>query len=411
MTLEVKEKIEALGKGFEEFKTAHKKEVEELKANGKVSSDTAAQVEKLNDQVTKLSEGLEAAKAAMNRGRQSKSEEDADAEKEFRAKYREEYLGWARKGEDKTFRPSAEIRELAKKSNSVIIDQDGGFFVTPEMSSEIVKKVYDTSEMRALASVMTTGTDSVEMIEDLDLINRGWVGEKSARPNTDTAKLKKIMIPIHEIYAAPLVTQKLLDDAGFNVEAWLNEKFAQAFSLDENTAFVSGNGVEKPKGILSYDEGTGFNQIQRVESATQNSFNGDDVIELQYALKSAYERNGTFALNRQTEKVLRKLKATDGSYLWQPGLNGGAGNTILGRPIVHFEDLFAFDSVTAGNNASKEVIIFGDFRAGYQIVDRMGIRVLRDPYTHKPYVEFYATKRVGGGVKNFEALKVLKIKA
>lgn len=411
MDIEIKNKIEALGKGFEDFKAAHKTEIEEVKKNGVANSATTEKVNTLNETVQKLSEGLEAAKAAMNRSRQDDVNEAKGAKEEYAKKHSEEMNKFLRKGSDKEFRASNELMELAKKSNSVIIDEDGGFLVSPEMSSEVVKKIFETSPMRDLASVATIGSDAMEMLEDLDEVESGWVAEKQARPNTNSAKLKMIKIPVHELYAAPLVTQKLLDDAGFNIESWLSEKFAAKFSRDENTAFVNGNGVGKPQGILSYVAGTAFNQIERVQSATLNTMVGDDLIDLMYQLKDGYVPNSTFAMNRLTEKVIRKLKSTTGEYLWQPGLNGGAAATVLGRPLVHFADLAGYDSTTITNNNAKEMVIFGDFKQGYQIVDRFGIRVLRDPYTHKPFVEFYATKRVGGGVKNFEALKVLQIKA
>lgn len=411
MTPEIKSQIEALGKGFEDFKAAHKAEIEELKKNGVASSATVAKVELLNENVQKISEGLEAAKTAMNRSRQTKADEDADTLHEFKGKYKEEMNKFLRKSNDKHFNASQELQDLAKKSNSVIIDEDGGFLVSPEMSSEVVKQIYESSPMRELSSVATISSDAFEILEDLDQVASGWVAEKQARPNTESAKLKMVKIPVHELYAAPLVTQKLLDDAGFNVESWLSGKFAEKFGRDEATAFVNGNGEGKPRGILGYASGNSFNEVERVTTAAQHVLAADDMIELMYALKTGYDTNATFAMNRNTEKVLRKLKATTGEYIWQPGLNGAASNMILGKRIAHFNDLFAFDSVTAAANANTEQVIYGDFKQGYQIVDRFGIRVLRDPYTHKPFVEFYATKRVGGGVKNFEALKVLKIKA
>lgn len=406
MTPEIKSKLEEFGKSFEEFKTAHAKELAEIKANGQASAETAKLVNDINERVQKNSEALEAAKAAMNRSRQAK--EDEDNFNENAEAYKKDFVKFLRKGDNVSL---DSMKKAYKDAFSVNVDEDGGFLVTPNQSSEIIKKIYETSPMREICSVQTISSDSLEILEDLEELEGGWVGETEDRGDTENAKLKQVKIFAHEIYAKPKATQKFLDDAAINVEAWLNEKLAAKFGRIENTAFVSGDGSKKPKGILAYASGDGFDMIQRVESATQNVIAGDDLIELLYSLKSDYLQGSLFALNRNTEKVLRKLKGSDGHYIWQPGLNGPSSNTILGYGIKHFADLFAYDSATAANNGGKEQIIFGNFKAGYQIVDRIGIRVLRDPYSSKPFVEFYSTKRVGGGVKNFEALKVLKVKA
>jgi HK97 family phage major capsid protein len=410
MTPEIKEKIEAVGKSFEDFKAAHKKELEEIKASGKALNDTVALVEKMNERVSKAEGELEAAKAAMNRSRQSN---DEDGDKKEAQKYVGEMNKFLRKGDDVSLEScqKAYNEAFAGKGMSVIVDADGGFLVSPEMSAEVVKKVYESTPIRQLASVQTISSDSLEILEDLDEIESGWVGENESRPGTNNAKLKMVKIPVHELYAKPKATQKMLDDSAINIESWLSEKFSAKFGRDEATSFVSGDGVKRPKGILSYASGSGFDQIERITTAAQYLITGDDLIEIYYSLKDFYLGGAAWLLNRNTVKVIRKLKGSDGQYLWSPGLNGDGQGNVLGKPIYQANDLFAYDSATIANNASKEQIIFGDLKQGYQIVDRFGIRVLRDPYSAKPYVEFYGTKRVGGGVKNFEAIKILKTHA
>jgi HK97 family phage major capsid protein len=290
------------------------------------------------------------------------------------------------------------------KALSVDSDPDGGYLVRPEVSSEIVKKVFESSPVRELASVQTISSDALEIIEDLDEAASGWVGERQARSETDTPQIKKIVIPAHELYANPKASQKLLDDAQVNIESWLQEKVSSKFARDEATAFVTGNGVLKPMGFLSYAAGTGFNQVEQVNSGDANLVTDDGLLDLQGALKEDYQANATWLLKRSTLTAIRKLKDGDDNYVWQPGIANGVPSLILGKPYRLANDMPA----VAANALS---IAYGDFKMGYQIVDRVGIRVLRDPYTAKPYILFYTTKRVGGAVKNFEAIKIQKIAA
>jgi HK97 family phage major capsid protein len=290
------------------------------------------------------------------------------------------------------------------KAMSVESDPDGGYTVLPEMSAEIVKKVYESSPMRQLASVQTISSDALEMIEDLDQVGSGWVGEVDTRSVSSTAQLKKIVIPVHELHASPSASQKVLDDSMWNLESWLSQKVAEKFSRDEATAFVSGNGVLKPRGILSYASGTSFEQIEQVVSGSSGAVTADGLISLVYSLKAPYLAGAAFMMQRATVKEVRKLKDSQNRYLWEPGLNGSTQERLLGYPVYQANDMEAI----AANSLS---IAFGDFKAGYQIVDRFGIRVLRDPYSSKPYVIFYTTKRVGGAVKNFEAIKLQKLSA
>ena len=385
---EIEKKLQEISEAHAAFKDAHKKEMETKSAEAK------AKVDELNEKLSQLDAELKGLKAAAARGSQAGAANEQTPEEIKTAEYKKQFNMFMRKG-----------HEFKAVQNSVGTDEEGGYLVTPEMSSEIVKKVYESSPLRQLASIQVISSDALEILEDLELVQSGWVGEKQARSATDTAKLKMIKIPTHEIYAQPMATQKLLDDASVNVEMWLADKVAQKFALDEAAAFVNGDGAGKPKGFLAYDEGTGFNQVEAIETSTSLAIKGDDLIELNFALKDEYKKKGAWLAQRQTIKEFRKLKDTQGRYLWEPGLNGAAQSTLLGAPIYEAADMAA--AGVAGNKA----VAFGDFKAGYQIVDRIGVRVIRDVYTQKPFILFYTTKRVGGAVKNFEAIKLLKVKA
>ena len=300
-----------------------------------------------------------------------------------------------------------EIKALAAGS-----DPDGGFAVTPDMSGRISTLVRETSAMRQVANIVTIGTDALEGVNDLNEATSGWVGETEARGETTAPKIGEYRIPVHEQYAEPRATQKLLDDAMFNVEEWLAGKIAERLSRMENDAFVNGNGVRKPRGFLTYAAGTpsasAFNVIEQLASGGAGAFAasdpGDALISLVYALKSAYREKAVFMMKRSTLAAVRKLKDGDDNYLWQPDFQLKQGGSLLGFDVIEAEDMPAI-------SANSLSIAFGDFNAGYQIVDRQGVRILRDNFTAKPYVKFYTTKRVGGDVVNFEAIKLMKFSA
>ena len=294
------------------------------------------------------------------------------------------------------------------KALSVGTDPDGGYVVNPDLSGRIVTKVFETSPMRAYASVQVISTDALEGLFDLNEASSGWVGETDTRSETNTPQLGKWRIPTHELYAKPTATQKLLDDAEINMEAWLATKVAEKFARDEATAFVTGNGVNRPRGFLTYANGTTLpGTIEQFKTGANGAFaaapNGGDVlIEALYGLKAQYRANAVWFMNRATLTLVRKVKDEDGAYLWSPGIAAGQPATLLGYPVASFEDM-------PSPATSSLSIAVGDMREAYQIVDRIGIRTLRDPFSSKPYVEFYTTKRVGGDVVNFEAIKLIRM--
>ena len=387
--METKQVIESLHQAFEEFKKANDARLKAIESKGYAPADLIEKVSKLNEEVQKKSDEIAQLKTAMARTAQPQTKEGRSEAQEKAAQMMSAYL---KKGHFEM-----ELKALSSDSQ-----EDGGLLVTPELSSEIVKKVFETSPMRQYASVQTISTAALDIIQDLDEAGAGWVGEQQSRPETDTPKLNQIQIPVHEIYAEPKATQRLLDDAALNMEAWLAEKVADRFARLENAAFVSGDGVQKPKGFLSYADGTGFGQIQQVPSQNATTITGDSLINLIYSLKTAYKPNARFFMSRDAIKVARLLKDSDQRYLWAPGLDGQTAGSILGYEIIEFQDM---PVVAAGNL----VAAFGDMQQAYQIVDRIGVRVLRDPFTAKPFVKFYTTKRTGGAVKNFEAIKILRV--
>jgi HK97 family phage major capsid protein len=276
------------------------------------------------------------------------------------------------------------------------------------MNGQIVKQVFETSPMRAYAAVQVISTDALERLFDLNEAGAGWVAETAARPETTTPDLGQWRIPVHEMYGKPLAKQKLLDDAEIDIEAWLAGKIADKFMRLENAAFVTGDGVGKPRGFLTYPDGTTLpGTIDQTNSGANGALasapaGGDALIGALYDLKAQYRANATWFMNRATTKLVRQAKDSDGAYLWQPGIAAGQPATLLGYPVAPFEDMPS----PATNSLS---IAVGDMRAAYQIVDRMGIRTLRDPFSSKPNVEFYSIKRVGGDVVNFEAIKIIKL--
>jgi len=293
------------------------------------------------------------------------------------------------------------LTETEHKALSVQSDPDGGYLVLPEMSAEIVKKVFESSPIRQLASVQQISSDSLEIIEDLDEVGAGWATETGSRSETSTAEINKLVIAVHEMYAKPKASQKILDDASINMESWLADKVAEKFARTEATAFVSGDGINKPRGILSYAAGTAFNQVEQVNTGAAAAITADGVINLAYSLKSAYKQGAVWLMKRATLASVRLLKDAQDQYLWQPGIAAGQPDMLLGYPVFEADDVPA-------EGAGNLCMVFGNIQAAYQIVDRFGIRTLRDPYSSKPYIEFYTTKRVGGGVKNFEAVKIAK---
>jgi HK97 family phage major capsid protein len=312
-------------------------------------------------------------------------------------------------GKDGPLRSTGNKADL--KALSVGSDPDGGYLVTPDTTGRIVKRVYETSPMRQVASVMSIGTDAVEGLADLGQNGFSWVGETTPRTENPTAQIGKWAIQVHEAVSIVSATQKVLEDGRLDLEAWLADKSADRLSRGENAAFVVGDGQSKPRGLFTYptaatDDATrAWGTFEHVNTGASAAFAAtapaDAIIDLIYALKAAYRQNAQFMTSRNIVRLLRKLKDGQGNYLWQPAAVAGQPARLMDFPVTEAED----SPILGANSLS---LAFGDFREGYQIVDRIGLSVLRDPYTSYPYVFFKFRKRTGGGAVNFEAVKFLR---
>lgn len=300
--------------------------------------------------------------------------------------------------------------EMMKKSLVEGNNTEGGYWLRQEFADFTVDRLFETSRMRQISRVQTIAGESLQIIVDDDQAEGEWVGETEDRAETATPSIGKNTIYAHELSAFPKASQRMLDDSGFDLEAWLMEKVTDIFGRMENTAFVTGNGAKKPRGFLDYPAWADPTVYQRKALARQvgsvsASFNGDDLIKLQNQLIEDYQPNAVWTMNRRTWETVMTAKTTNGDYLLNPlMLAQGAAKVLLGQPVMFFADM----PVSASGSLS---VAYGDFRKGYTILDRIGIKVLRDPYTLKPFVAFYTTKRVGGDVTNYQSIKVLQLGA
>lgn len=285
------------------------------------------------------------------------------------------------------------------KSLSVGVDPDGGYTVTPAMSNRIIMKQYETDPIRQLAAVETISTQAIEWLVDWGQAGWGWEAETETGSETDTPTLKKKRIPVHVMYAKPHATQTLLEDSGINIENWLADKVADRFMRGEAAAFVSGDGVGKPRGFLTYSSGTDYGQIQQVAMQNAASLTGDGFIAVKYSLLEQYLNLASWIMNRTTVRDAMYLKDGAGNYIWKPGFDKDSQATILGLNV-------RMSTTMPAVAANALAVALAYWKEAYMIVDRLGITMQRDPYTAKPFVEFYTRKRVGGDVVNFEAIKL-----
>jgi len=409
MSTEIQKTIEDLGRAFEQFKSSNDQQIRE-KAKGVFEPILEEKTQRIADRMADLEKKLE------DLGKQNKDLTDTFVKSQrggtggetdpAKRDHTKAFLSFVRHGKEEG------LLELQKKTMSVNHDPSGGYFVPVDMSGRIVTRLFETTPMRQFAFVDTTTSDTYEGITDRDQVASGWVGETSARTETATPDVGKYQIAIGELYAEPRITQKLLEDADRDVEAWLIAKIADKFSRDQNNAFVVGDGINKPRGLTSYvtaatpDSTRAWGTIEHINSGASGAFTAttpqDRLVDMTEALKPEYRTNARWMMPRAVSLLIRKFKtATDLNYIWQPSLVAGAPATLLGYPVSMAEDFPAI-------GASSLSAAFGDFRAAYTIVDRRGIAMMRDPFTAKPYVKFYTTTRVGGAVTDFDAVKLLR---
>ncbi len=302
---------------------------------------------------------------------------------------------------------------LEAKALAGTSDAAGGYAVPREIDARIDATLKSVSPIRSIANVVKVGTSGYRKLVASGGFESGWAAETASRDETDTPAFNEIAPPFGDLYANPAASQAMLDDASFDVEEWLAGEVAREFAAAEGAAFVSGNGTNKPKGFLSAtissvgDASRSFGQLQYLATGAAGAFASnpeEKLIDLVQSLRAPYRQGASWVMNSATLARIRKFKTSDGAFLWQPGLAAGQPATLLGYPVVEAEDM----PDIAANALS---IAFGNFKAGYLIAERGETQVLRDPYSNKPFVHFYATKRVGGMVSNSEAIKLLKFSA
>jgi HK97 family phage major capsid protein len=390
--------VAGLMEAFHAFKEANDERLATLEKRSGADALIEAKVERIGKaidaQKARLDElTLKARRPAIG------GEDRAESSREHRTAFE----AYVRKGETQG------LYDFERKSMSVGSNPDGGYLVPPETETEIGRRLSALSPIRAIADVRQVSSMTYKKPFVLTGVTTGWVGETAARPETASPTLTELQFPAMELYAMPAATQALLDDAAVDLDRWIADEVQVAFAEQEGTAFVTGNGSNRPKGFTDYakvaDASWTWGSIGYIATGVAGGFPAsnpsDKLLDVIYALKSGYRQNATWVMNRKTQAAIRKFKDADGNYLWQPPASAEGKASLMGFPVTEAEDMPDIGTDTYA-------VAIGDFRRGYLIVDRIGVRVLRDPYSNKPYVMFYTTKRVGGGVQNFEALKFMK---
>lgn len=394
---DVEQVAQELQAKFDAFKEKNDKRLEAVEQEkGKL----AGEVETLNGKLSELDE----LKSALEEELKQVKRPAGGPQSKAASEHKTAFIGFMRKGKDDG------LRELERKALQVGVDEDGGYAVPEELDRTILNLLKDEVVMRQEATTITVGGANYKKLVNLGGTASGWVGETDARPETDASKLGQIEPFMGEIYGNPQATQTMLDDAFFNVEDWINSELAIEFAEQEEIAFTSGNGTKKPKGFLAYastldpDKTRAFGTLQHILSGAAAGVTADAIIKLVYTLRKVHRNGAKFMMNNNSLFAIRILKDSEGNYLWRPGLELGQPSSLAGYGVAENEQM-------PDIAADAKAIAFGNFKRGYTIVDRIGTRILRDPYTKKPFVGFYTTKRTGGMLVDSQAIKLLKIAA
>lgn len=385
---------------FEAFKNANDMRLADIEAKASADTLLTDKVERLNTALDMQSKKLE--RLTLDAARPAMSGMDNALINEAKSAW----SGYIRTGD------GSALASLEGKSLSSSVDAEGGYVAPAETESMIDRALSEASPFRTISTIRRVGAGTFKKPISAGGASSGWAGETDVRAVTDSPQLELVEFPAGELYAMPAATQTLLDDGVADVDAWLADEVRDVFAAQETAAFTSGNGVNKPHGLMSYthttNDSASWGELGYIATGTDGDFDADApvdaIMDLIYAPKPRYRSGASFMMNRRTVARIRKFKDADGNYIWQPSSQAGQPSTLLGYPLVEVEDM----PDIASDSAS---VAFGDFRRGYLIVDRQGVRVLRDPYSAKPYVLFYTTKRVGGGVQDFGAIKLLKFSA
>ena len=377
---------------FESFKDANDRRLAEIEA--KTAADPL-----IEEKVGRIDQALARAQTRLDRLTIEASRPGLGGEVAGAAK--SAWSGFLRTGEAS--------RLIEGKALSAGSATDGGHVAPAETEALIERLIREVSPIRRIATVKQTTSHAFKKPVSQGGASFGWVAETAGRPETDSPTLELVEFPVGEIYAMPAATPALLDDALVDIDQWLAEEVRDTFAEAEGAAFVSGNGTNRPKGFLSYTQAAegaqDWGELGYVATGVAGGFPAEDpsdvLIDLIYAPKTGYRANGRFVMNKATVSAVRKFKDADGNYIWRPAMSAGEAASLMGYPVTEVEEM-----PDIGTNSVS--IAFGDFERGYLVVDRTGVQVLRDPYSAKPYVLFYTTRRVGGGVQDFNAIKLLK---
>lgn len=423
---------------FEQFKAANDERLAQLERRGAADAVTVEKVEKLSAELDRLADNFKALEKLATRPDRGGDADPKRAERlaaanlhlmsiaalngkgtkafdeDALARYEAEFGRYLRQGDK-----AVDMHAWTRQDFQVAVEGDGGFLVPPDMSGRIVTRLYETSAIRAIAFVQNVTASELQGIADTADISFWWAGEAEPDADATNTAIGEYQIQVEELRTQPKASLRLLADAAVPVESWLAMKIADRLARGENASFVTGDGSKKPRGFTTYttvttaDATRTWGQMQHVNTGANGAFNttgtpaspADVLIDVQAALKPAYRANARWVANRATFAAARKLKDSDGQYLWQPSLQAGMPAMLLGHPVTEAEDMPVH--TTTGALA----MAFGDFREGYTVADREGITILRDPYTSKGYVKFFTRKRVGGGVVNFDAIKFVRFSA
>jgi HK97 family phage major capsid protein len=399
-SLELKDAFDDFLSSFEAFRGANDERLDELEK--KLSADVVTE-----EKVNRINDALDSQKRLLDRlvlKGQRPGFGGGGATRALEAsEHKAAFDLYVRSGEMEG------LKRLEAKAVSTVTSPDSGYLAPPEVEAEIGRRLSIVSPIRSIAGIRTVSANTYRRPFATTGFATGWVGETDARPETNTPTLVELEYPVMELYAMPAATQTLLEDTAIDIDQWIASEVEMAFAEQESAAFVNGDADKKPKGFLDYttvaEASWSWGSIGYVLTGVSGDFAASDpsdvLVDIVYALKAGYRQNAHFVMNRKTQGAIRKLKDDNGQYLWAPPATAEGRATIMNFPVAEAEDM-------PDIGADELAVAFGDFSRGYLIVDRLGVRVLRDPFSQKPYVLFYTTKRVGGGVQDFDAIKLIK---
>jgi HK97 family phage major capsid protein len=409
--------IDKIGQGFEAYKNANDQALAEVKKGGAIDPTTKSKLDRLDtelDALAELKKDLEAVAKKAARGNLGGGDQGKQSTPE-QAAYKEAFVNWLRHPSDPQVQmdlKAAQKATEAKAAQTVTSTGSAGGFALPEqIESAVARLSVDISPIRDIATVRTVGSPDYKELFDVNGAAFEWVGEAGARGQTTTPDLAEVAPTFGTASARPRASEESLDDLFFDVEAWLALSVAEALAAGEGAAFVAGTGVNRPTGFLAgpapvvtADAGRAFGTLQYIPSggAAALPTSADTFLDMVYSLRARYRANARWVTNRTVLSAMRKYKDTTNQYLWQPSLSQSQPETFMGYPVTEAEDM----PVVAANAFP---LAFGDFREGYLIADRVGMRITRDDITLPGFVQWYVRRRVGGRIRNSQAIKLLRI--